>query len=136
MNTCDKSIQRFTLAGQASGIKELRDHEVKVYESIYNDLMSKHIEACGEVPEGLDIQVINKVYTHDGENITPMGLVNVSLEYLARILTFAKGRGIQWQIDSKECSTTHFKKLSHFTVNVNCEKDQFVAMAKEFGFRY
>lgn len=127
---------RFTSAGQDGGIKELQAHELVEYQSIYNDLISKHANNCGEVPKGNDIQVINKIVTHNEENITPMGLVNVSLEYLAKILTFAKGQGIQWHVDCRENTDTHFKKLSHFNIKVDCQKDLFVTMASEVGFRY
>ncbi|KLU67739.1 hypothetical protein DEAC_c01430 [Desulfosporosinus acididurans] len=136
MKACEGTIQRFTSTGQDSGIKELQDHETADYKLIYNNLIAKHIEACGEIPKGMDIQVINKIFTPKDENITPLGLVNVSLEYLARILTFAKRQGIQWQIDSREHTDTHFQKLSHFTVKVDCPQEDFMTMAKGCGYRY
>lgn len=136
MNNCDELTYRFTSTGQDSGIKELQGHELEEYQLILSDLVAKHIDSSGEVLEGSDIQVINKIVTHNDENITPMGLVNVSLEYLARILTFARSHGIQWQAESRNCSDTHFKKLSHFKITVDCYKDSFVTMAKGIGFRY
>ena len=90
----------------------------------------------GEVPKGVDIQVINKIVTCNDEYITPVGLVNVSLESLAKLLTFARSEGIKWQIDIRECADTHFRELSYFRVKVDCTKDIFMAMAKGVGFRY
>ncbi|WP_407313571.1 hypothetical protein [Desulfosporosinus sp. SB140] len=136
MRKCDELFNRFTLKGQDSGIKELQGHELEEYHFIYNDLITKLMETGSEIPEGMEIQVINKIVANDDENVTPLGLVNVSLEYLAKILTFAKGQGIQWQIDIRECTDTHFKELSYFKIKVDCDQDLFVTMAKGVGFRY
>lgn len=136
MNECDEFTRRFTSSGQDNGIKELRGHELEEYQLILSDLVTKHIDSSGEISEGSDIQVINKIVTPNDENITPMGLVNVSLEYLAKILTFARSHGIQWQAESRNYTDTHFKKLSHFKITVDCNKDSFVTMAKGIGFRY
>jgi predicted aldo/keto reductase-like oxidoreductase len=136
MDKCVDLTNRFTLTGQDRNIRELQKHELEEYQLIYNDLISMHCNFCGHVPEGMDIQVINKILTHNDENITPLGLVKVSLEHLAKILTFAKAHGIKWQIDCQECIDTHFKKLSHFHVKVDCHKDHFMTMARESGFRY
>lgn len=136
MKTCDELIQRFTLTGQDSGIREFSGPEAEEYQLIYNDLIKKLIDTGAAVPEGVDIQVINKIVTSNDEYITPVGLVNVSLEHLAKLLTFARNQGIQWQVDIRECTNTHFKELSYFKVKVDCTKDIFCAMAKGVGFRY
>ncbi|AET68694.1 hypothetical protein Desor_3190 [Desulfosporosinus orientis DSM 765] len=136
MTECEELVNRFTLAGQDRGIRELCADELNEYHSIYNDLMSKHVESNGEILKDMEIQAINKIYASNDLNITPMGLVNVSLEYLARILTFAKAQGIEWHVCCDKCTDTHFKNLSHFTVKVNCHKDEFVTMAEAAGFRY
>lgn len=136
MNMSDELVNRFTSTALDSGISELQEHQHSEYQLIYNELFAKYLENSGEIPDGMDAQVINKIFTHNEENITPMGLVNVSLEYLAKVLTFAKSQGIQWQVDCKKCTDTHFKKLSHFNIIVDCHKEQFVTMAKDVGFRY
>jgi hypothetical protein len=136
MKKCPELMQRFTLVGQDSGIRELQGHEIEEYQIIYKDLIDKLIDVGGEITEGIDIQVINKIVTHKDENITPLGLVNVSLDYLVRILTFAKCQKIKWQVDIRECTDSHFRELSYLKVRVDCNKDKFMAMAKEAGFRY
>ncbi|WP_407308879.1 hypothetical protein [Desulfosporosinus sp. SB140] len=136
MKTCDELSNRFTSTGQDSSIRELQKHELEEYQAIFKDLITRHMDIHGEIPEGMDVQVINRIVTHNGENITPMGLVNVSLEHLAKILTFARAQGIQWQVENQECTDTRFKKLSQFNIKVDCHKDHFVTMAKEVGFRY
>ncbi|SDH12516.1 hypothetical protein [Desulfosporosinus hippei] len=136
MAECEELLNRFTSAGQDRSVRELRSHELEEYKSIYNDLVAQYNDTNGEIPVDMDIQVINKIYTQNDMNTTPLGLVNVSLEYLARILTFAKAQGIQWQLECRKCTDTHFKKLSHFEVKVDCDRDVFVTMAVEAGFRF
>ncbi len=136
MKKCDEHIQRFTVTGQDKGICKLSEPEVEEYELIYNTLITKLIDTGGEVPENSEIQVINKIYTCYDECVTPMGLVNVSLEYLAMLLTFCKNERIQWLVDIRECTDTHFKELSYFKVIVDCTQDAFMTMAKNRGFRY
>lgn len=136
MKKCDEYIQRFTLTGQDSGIRNLSENEVEQYEVIYDTLITKLIDTGGEVPENSDIQVINKIYTCNDECVTPLGLVNVSLEYLTKLLTFCKSEGIQWLVDIRECTDTHFKELSYFKIIVDCSKDKFMTIAKRGGFRY
>ncbi|MDQ7093199.1 hypothetical protein REC12_06315 [Desulfosporosinus sp. PR] len=136
MRKCDELFYRFTLKGQDSGIRELLGNELEQYQLIYDDLITKLLDTGSEIPEGMDIQVINKIITKDDENVTPLGLTNVCLEYLVKILTFARGQGIQWQVEIKECTDTHFKELSYFKVKVDCDKDFFITMAKNAGFRY
>ena len=136
MKKCDEHIQRFTLMGQDKGIIKLSESEAEEYEVIYNTLITKLIDTGGEVPESSEIQVINKIYTCNDECVTPMGLVNVSLEYLARLLTFCKNERIQWLVDIRECTDTHFKELSYFKIIVDCTQDAFMKMAKNRGFRY
>ncbi|MCO1602509.1 hypothetical protein [Desulfosporosinus nitroreducens] len=136
MKKCDEYIQRFTLTGQDSGIKKLSETEVEEYKLIYDTLITKLIDTGGEVPGSSDIQVINKLYTCNDECVTPLGLVNVSLEYLAKLLTFCKKEGIHWLVDIKECTDTHFRELSYFKIIVDCSKDKFMTIAKEGGFRY
>ena len=136
MKKCDEHIQRFTLMGQDKGIIKLSESEAEEYEVIYNTLITKLIDTGGEVPESSEIQVINKIYTCNDECVTPMGLVNVSLEYLARLLTFCKNERIQWLVDIRECTDTHFKELSYFKIIVDCTQDAFMKMAKSRGFRY
>ncbi|KLU67617.1 hypothetical protein DEAC_c00110 [Desulfosporosinus acididurans] len=136
MRKCDQLIQRFTLKGQDDGVRNLRGEELKSYQLIYDDLIKRLIATGAEVPQDMEIQVINKIVTPDDDNVTPLGLVNVSLDYLTKILTFAQGQGIQWQVEIKECTDTHFKELSYFKITVACDKEFFVTMAKEAGFRY
>lgn len=136
MAECQVLIDRFTLAGQDRNIRELSHDEEMAYNSIYSDLAAKHLASNCEIPQNSDIQVISKIFTVNGSNVTPMGLVNVSLEYLAKILTFAKAQGIQWQAECTKCTGTQFKGLSRFTVNVDCQEDEFKAMAQNAGFRY
>lgn len=136
MKTCDEFKIKFTSTGQDSGIRELQEHELEKYHSIFNDLLKRHTDAHGEIPGGMDIQVINKIVAHNDEDITPLGLVNVSLEHLAKLLTFAQDHGFQWQVENKKCADTRFKQLSQFNVKIDCHKDLFVTMAKEVGFRY
>ena len=136
MKKCDNHIQKFTLTGQDRGICNLSEPEVEEYKSIYNTLISNIIETSGEVPESSEIQVINKIYTCHDECVTPMGLVNVSLEYLAKLLTFCNNEKIQWLVNIGECPDTQFKELSCFKVIVDCTQDVFVTMAKKRGFRY
>ncbi|KGK86511.1 hypothetical protein DP73_16460 [Desulfosporosinus sp. HMP52] len=136
MRKCDEHIQRFTLTGQDRGIKQLSESELEEYKIIYGDLIVKLIETGGEVPVSSDIQVINKIYTCNDECVTPLGLVNVSLEYLAKLLTFCKQAGIHWLVDIRECTDTHFRELSYFKIIVDCSKDRFIEVAKEGGFRY
>ncbi|AFQ44085.1 hypothetical protein [Desulfosporosinus meridiei] len=136
MRKCDEHIQRFTLTGQDRGIRQLSESELEEYKIIYRDLIIKLIETGGEVPESSDIQVINKIYTCNDECVTPLGLVNVCLEYLAKLLTFCKQAGIRWLVDIRECTDTHFRELSYFKIIVDCSKDRFIEVAKEGGFRY
>ncbi|WP_088227568.1 hypothetical protein [Desulfosporosinus sp. FKB] len=136
MRKCDELIQRFTLKGQDSGVRELRGEELESCQLIYDDLIKQLIATGAEIPREMEIQVINKIATLDDDNVTPLGLVNVSLDYLSKILTFAQGQGIQWQVEIKECTDTHFKELSYFKIKVACDKEFFVTMAKEAGFRY
>ncbi len=136
MKMCDRLFRKFTLTGQDSNVKELRGTEVEAYQSIYNDLIEKLIETGGDVPNGRDVQVINKIVSIDDEYITPVGLVNVSLESLAKLLTFARSDGIKWQVDIRECTDTHFKELSYYKIKVDCTKDIFCVMASGAGFRY
>lgn len=136
MRKCDEHIQRFTLTGQDRGIKQLSQSELEEYKLIYAELIVKLIETGGEVPVSSDIQVINKIYTCNDECVTPLGLVNVSLEYLAKLLTFCKQAGIHWLVDIRECTDTHFRELSYFKIIVDCSKDRFIDVAKEGGFRY
>ncbi|AFM41694.1 hypothetical protein Desaci_2769 [Desulfosporosinus acidiphilus SJ4] len=136
MRKCDELLQRFTLKGQDSGVRELRREEFDDYQVIYNILVEKLIDTGVEITQDKETQVINRIVSQDDADVTPLGLTNVSLEYLARILTFAKGKGIQWHVEIKECSDTHFMELSYFKIQVNCNKDLFVTMAKEAGFRY
>ena len=126
----------FTLTGQDRGIREICGPEVEEYQLIYHELITKLLDTGGEVREGVDIQVINKIVTTIDEYITPVGLVNVSLECLAKLLTFARIQGIHWQADIRECTDTQFKELSYFKVKVDCTKDIFMAMAEGVGFRY
>ncbi|SDG95855.1 hypothetical protein [Desulfosporosinus hippei] len=136
MRKCDEHIQRFTLTGQDRGIRQLSESELEEYKIIYGDLIVKLIETGGEVPISSDIQVINKIYTCNDECVTPLGLVNVCLEYLAKLLTFCKQAGIHWLVDIRECTDTHFRELSYFKIIVDCSKDRFIEVAKEGGFRY
>lgn len=136
MKKCDEHMQRFTLTGQDRGIKKLSEAELEDYKIIYNDLITKLIETGGEVPGSSDIQVINKIYTCNDECVTPLGLVNVSLEYLAKLLTFCREAGIHWLVDIRECTDTHFRELSYFKIIVDCSKDKFISVAKDGGFRY
>lgn len=136
MKMCDKLFQKFTFTGQDRDVRELTGPQIEEYKLIYDDLIAKLLETGGEIPEGMEIQVINKIIAIDDEYITPVGLVNVSLEYLAKLLTFARNQGIQWQVDIRECTDTHFRELSYFKIKVDCTKDIFSAMAKEAGFRY
>lgn len=136
MRICNEFVKRFSLMEQDSGVCELNDSQVNEYKLIYDMLINKLIESGGEVPENSDLQVINKIYTCNDECVTPMGLVNVSLEYLARILTFCKEDGIRWLVDVRECTDTHFKELSYYKVIVDCTQDAFMMMAKKRGFRY
>lgn len=136
MKMCDKLFQKFTFTGLDRDVRELVGHEVEEYQLIYDELIARLIDTGGEVPEGMDIQVINKIVTSNDEYITPVGLVNVSLESLAKLLTFARNQGIQWKVDIRECTDTHFRELSYFKIKVDCSKDAFAAMAKREGFRY
>ncbi|WP_088225855.1 hypothetical protein [Desulfosporosinus sp. FKB] len=136
MKKCAEFIKRFTLKGQDSCVRELREEELQEYQQVYNDLITKLIQTGGEIPQKMEIQVINKIVAQNDEDVTPLGMVRVSFEYLARILTFTKGLGIQWQVDIRECTDTHFKELSYFKITVDCDKDLFLAMAKDAGFRY
>jgi|GEM_PF-6369939 hypothetical protein len=136
MKMCEGYVKRFSLTSQDSGVWELKDSQVDEYNSIYNMLINKLTESGGEIPENMDLQVINKIYTCNDECVTPIGLVNVSLEYLAKILTFCKEEKIQWLVDVRECTDTHFKELSYFKVIVDCTQEAFVTMAKKRGFRY
>lgn len=136
MKMCDKLFRKFTFTGQDTDVRDLVGHEVDEYQLIYDDLIVRLIDTGGEVPEGMDIQVINKILTTNNEYITPAGLVNVSLESLAKLLTFAKNQGIYWKVDIRECTDTHFKELSYFKITVDCPKDVFSTMAKKEGYRY
>lgn len=136
MKKCDEHLQRFTLTGQDSGVRQLNEKEVDNYTSIYDTLITKLVETGGDLPDNTDIQVINKIYTCNDECVTPLGLVNVSLEYLARLLTFCKQEGVNWLVDIRECTDTHFKELSYFKIIVDCSREKFMGIAKGGGFRY
>ena len=136
MRMCDSYVERFSLVGQDSCICQLAEVQIEEYNKIYDSLVNKLIESGGELPGNSELQVINKVYTCQNECVTPLGLVNVSLEYLARLLTFCKEEGINWLVDVRECTDTHFKELSYYKIVVDCTKEAFIAMAKSKGFRY
>lgn len=135
MKMCNEYVQRFTLTGQDSGIKKLSEIELKDFKLIYYDLITKLIDTGIEVNGNSDIQVINKIYTCNDECVTPLGLVNVSLEYLAKLLTFCKQEGIHWLVDIRECTDTHFRELTYFKIIIDCSKERFVSIAKGAGFR-
>lgn len=136
MRKCDEHLQRFTLTGQDRGVKLLNETELEEYKLVYHELIIKLLETGAEITGGSDLQVINKIYTCNDECVTPLGLVNVSLEYLAKLLTFCKKEGVHWLVDIRECTDTHFRELSYFKIIVDCSRDKFVAIAKEAGFRY
>lgn len=128
-------IQRFTSAGKDGGIRELCKREKESYEEIYADLLVKYSEKAGSIPEDAEIQIINNFTTSHDECVAPKGLVNVSLEYLAKLLTFADTAGYQWEVNITENKNTHFKNLYNCNVKVNCTKKEFVDMAVGKGFR-
>lgn len=128
-------IQRFTSAGQDGGIRELCESEKHEYKQILDQLIAKYEEKAGKVSKDAEIQVINKFTTSDDECVSPKGLVNVSLEYLAKLLTFANTAGIQWEVNVTENKHTHFKNLVNFNVKIECLKKEFVDMAVGKGFR-
>ncbi|MDP4126460.1 MAG: hypothetical protein Q8912_05920 [Bacillota bacterium] len=137
MKKCEEYYyQRFSLAGQDSGITELNELELKEYNSIYNMLIKKLIDSGAEIPENADLQVINKIFTCHGECVTPMGSVSVSLEYLANLLSSCRNAKIQWLVDVRECTDTHFKELSYCKIVVDCSPETFMTMAQSRGFRY
>lgn len=128
-------IQRFTSAGQDGGIRELCKSEKEEYKEILDQLMAKYAEKVGKISKDAEIQVINKFTTSNDECVSPKGLVNVSLEYLAKLLTFANTAGIQWEVNVTENKNTHFKNLVNFNVKLKCFKKEFVDMAVGKGFR-
>ncbi|TGE33544.1 hypothetical protein [Desulfosporosinus sp. Sb-LF] len=137
MKKCDELIllQRFTSTGQDSGIRKLCESEVAKCKVIHDGLIASFEEKAGKVSDGTEIQVINKFTASNDECVSPAGLVNVSLDYLAKLLTFADTAGIQWQVDITERVDSHFKGLFYCNVKVNCTKDEFVDLAKGKGFR-
>ncbi|WP_434511892.1 hypothetical protein [Desulfitobacterium sp. AusDCA] len=128
-------IQRFTSVGQDGGIRELCELEKEEYNEIYNELISMYEEKGGKITKDAEIQVINKFTTSNDECISPKGLVNVSLEYLAKLLTFANTAGIQWEVNVEQNTHTHFRNLYNFNVKLKCLKREFVDMAIGKGFR-
>jgi len=138
MKNCEELllIQKFTSAGQESGIRKLSESEVAECKVIYDGLIARFEEKSGKVSESTEIQVINKFTASNDECVSPAGLLNVSLEYLAKLLTFANTAGIRWHVDITEPKVSHFKGLFYCNVKVSCTKDEFVAMAKRKGFRY
>lgn len=137
MRKCEELllIQKFTSSGQDSGIRKLSNSEAAECKLIYDGLIARFEEKAGKAPEGAEIQVINKFTASSDECIYPAGLVNVNLDYLAKLLTFANTAGIQWQVDFTEAKDSHFKGLFYCDVKVSCTKDEFLAMAKGQGFR-
>lgn len=138
MKKCEELllIQKFTSTGQESGIRKLSESEAAECKVIYDGLIARFEEKAGRVPDSTEIQVINKFTASNDECLSPAGLVNVSLEYLAKLLTFANTAGIQWHVDITEPKASHFKGLFYCNVKVSCTKDEFVEMAKGKGFRY
>lgn len=136
MKNCEMLYEKFSLTGQNKSVRDLSGAEVEAYQLIYNDLIKKLIDSGVNVLDGLEVQVINKIVSIDDEYITPVGLVNVSLESLAKLLTFARNEGIEWQVEIRECTNTHFKELSYLNINFNCKKSLFCEMAIKAGFRY
>ena len=136
MKNCEMLYEKFSLTGQNKSVRDLSGAEVEAYQLIYNDLIKKLIDSGVNVLDGLEVQVINKIVSIDDEYITPVGLVNVSLESLAKLLTFARNEGIEWQVEIRECTNTHFKELSYLNIKVNCKKSLFCEMAIKAGFRY
>jgi len=137
MRKCDELmlLQRFTSAGQDSGIRKLSESEIAECKVIYEGLIANFEEKAGKVPDSAEIQVINKFTASNDECVSPAGLLNVSLEYLAKLLTFANTAGIQWHVDITEPKASHFKGLFYCNVHVSCTKDEFIALAKGKGFR-
>lgn len=128
-------LQKFTSAGQDGGIRELCECEKEEYNKIYNELITMYLEKGGKLSKDAEIQVINKFTTSNDECIAPKGLVNVSLEYLAKLLTFANTAGIQWEVSVSENKHTHFRNLYNFNVKIKCLKKEFVDMAVGEGFK-
>ena len=137
MKKCEELllIKKFTTTGQDSGIRKLSEAENAECKLIYDDLIAKFEANAGNVPEGAEIQVINKFTASSDECLYPAGLLNVDLEYLSKLLTFANADGIKWQVDFTEAKDSHFKGLIHCNVKVGCTKDEFVSMARGKGFR-
>ncbi|MEL1135203.1 hypothetical protein AAC978_08445 [Desulfitobacterium sp. THU1] len=128
--------QKYASSKRDSGIRELCEQEKANYEEIYAELIDKYKERAGKVPEDVsEIQIINRFVTSNDECVSPRGLVNVSLEYLAKLLTFADTAGYDWEVNISENKKTHFINLYNCDVKVKCSKKEFVDMAVGKGFR-
>ncbi|AGA69159.1 hypothetical protein Desdi_1670 [Desulfitobacterium dichloroeliminans LMG P-21439] len=140
MSDCCQTLanisQKYASLNKNSGIRELCEREKENYEEIYAELIRKYIEKAGEIANDISgIQIINKFTTNNDVCVYPGGLVNVSLEYLAKLLTFADTAGYEWEVDFVENNNTHFRNLYNCIVKVKCSKEEFVDMAVGKGFR-